>query len=75
MVKDAEVSPWQFSKMEAFSRSKEKKKLRLSIDQASNDSNLIFPDSVSALCISWDSEERWVGDCMIGAGCSGKLGV
>lgn len=31
--------------------------------------------SDAALCISWASEEKGLGDYVIGAGCGGKLGV
>lgn len=75
LVKDAEVSAWQFSKPEAFSRSREKNKLRPSMSKhlTVEDSSPLTSDSV--LCISWASEEKGLGDYVIGAGCGVKLGV
>ena len=69
LAKDAKVSAWQFSKPEAFSRSKEEAKAKHPRKAQP------FPPlaSVSALCISWASEERGFGDFMTGTRCSGEL--
>lgn len=75
LVKDVEVSAWQFSKPEAFSRSKEKNKLRPGMSKHLTTEDSFPLASDSALCISRASEERGLGDYMIGAGCGGKLGV